>query len=241
MICIKKWSVGLALLTFAGVASAIPTYEYSDDNPYLGGHLNGEQLLNINSSFDANNTQFSWEYTISGNNSDNDGFWLVVNDGSNPKGNENLAILYGDLANDTLTAYKYDGNNGYGSYNQPNALLDSWTGVFTTQNGTGNKTVSFDIDVNTVNSALGGGWQGISYTDSIGIWFHPTVNSNFTYNQTGGIQSFTPGSSGWHDVGNQATIASAVSAPSVFLLLFAGLSGLVVATKRRRKAEGVVG
>jgi len=179
MICFKKWSAGLALLTFAGVASAIPIYEYNADNPHLGGYLNDTQLLNINSAYDADNAKFSWEYTISNNTNDNDGFWLVVNDGDNPKGNTNLAILYGDLDNDTLTAYRYDGNNGYNSYTQPNALLDSWTGVFNTQNNNGSKTVSFDIDVDMVNSATGADWQGISYTDSIGIWFQFWWHSPF--------------------------------------------------------------
>ena len=89
--------------------------------------------LPSDTSYDAGTQTFDWSYTVT---DDNDGFWLVVSPGPNPKGNATeLAILFGDLGNSNdpndnrLTAYVYNGKNNqdkHSSLDNPGILLDSF-------------------------------------------------------------------------------------------------------------------
>ena len=85
--------------------------------------------------YDDVNESYSFKFT---DNGDSDGFWLVVTDGDNPKGDgSSHAILYGDIENNRVTAYTYDGTNSANSY-QNGTLLGTYENAFAdagTRNG----------------------------------------------------------------------------------------------------------
>jgi len=60
--------------------------------------------------FDDGTLDFSWSATYSPNSSGftPDAFFIVVSNGPEPTSNRQAAILYGDGANDFVTAYSYD-------------------------------------------------------------------------------------------------------------------------------------
>lgn len=223
--------IAIKLLIVAAAAQAT-FYSYSIDNP--AGSTGGGDIKNITTSYSTTSQIFSWEYTI---DAINDGFWLVVSDGPNPKGiDDQLAILYGDLNNNLLTAYQYNGLNSSSSYSTPGILLQQWSNVFTTVNtGPGIETTSFSIDVSGINSAINSSnWEGIQFGEQIGIWFHPSRGSNFTYNDDREITAFTRASAGWHDSSNQTTTEEPVDpneipSPNALLLMVLGLLSLAYA------------
>jgi len=241
MINLRNGLGALLLLLFAGSASAVPTptFIFKDTNP--GGSSRGGDLSHIRTSYNEGASKFLWEYTISTENSqgvEHDGFWLVVNDGSNPKGHTNLAILYGDLQGDNVTAYQYNGLNNKDSYEVPGTFIQSWQNVFDIQQSAdGSETsVSLMLNVENVNSSGGIDWQGIFYDEKVGIWFHPTAGASFSYNNGGEtLASFNSGRSGWYDVGYKAT--REVSSPGVGVLLAAGLLGFGLVSRRRAAAS----
>ena len=84
------------------------------------------------------------------------------------------------------------------------------------------ETVSFSIDTSTVNGKYAtADWNGIFFDDTIGIWFHPSMNTNITYNGLD-ITSYS-GSAGWYDVGDEKT--SLIPLPGTLLSLGLGLLG----------------
>ncbi len=229
-----------AVLSTMTVSAHAAYYTYSIDNPPQQPAHSGGEIHNITTSYSTTTETFSWDYTI---DDINDGFWLVVSDGPNPKSasmNE-YAIFYGDLNNNTLSAYQYNGANNSVSWNSPGNLLDQWSGALTTtDNGNGTETTSFSVDVSGINSQnLGAEWDGAQFGEKIGIWFHPSKGSNFSYNGNGEITGYTHGGAGWHDSSNRTTTEepldpTEIPAPSALFLLGLGLLGMTYA--RRNKA-----
>ncbi len=242
----------LATALFAmTTATQAMIYEYSIDDP--AGNKNGGKIYNITTRYNNISQQFSWEYTI---DKKNDGFWLVISDGPNPKGiNNQLAILYGDLDKGILSAYRYDGKNGPNSYyyknknnkKRPNELLQQWDNAFTTKIDGNKKTTSFNINVADINKALtSADWEGIQFGKKIGVWFHPSKGSNFKYynsnrgddstsvaNYKGNqIKSFQHRGAGWHDSDN-LLVTNEIPILNTLLLLSSGL--LAMTYYRRNK------
>jgi hypothetical protein len=227
-----------ALLSTALTAHAGAIYDYSINNP--GGKAKAGDVKNIATRFDSNTNALSWSYTIE-HRSDamrNDAFWLVLNDGPNPKGIAGqLAILYGDLQTNTLQAFEYNGTNGNKSYADPANFLASWNGAMNIQDDpAGLTTVSFDIDASNINNAdLGEDWEGISFAEKIGIWFHPSARSSITYDdETGQMISYAKRRQSYHDSSDANTEVSEVPEPATLTLLGAGVAGLM-ASRRRTK------
>jgi len=137
-----------------------------------------------------------------------DGFWLVVTDGDNPKGDGvSNAILYGDLENNRITAYTYDGTNSSESFGS-GTLLGTYENVFV-DGGTharhGYDMTMFNLDVSEINGALGADFDGVQIGEKAGIWFHQSAGSNFTYGEDGSIVDYAFDSQMWLDRSNDAT------------------------------------
>lgn len=238
-----------SLLTLAASANAaLFTF---DVDPVTGGHLGNDKISNIVTSFDSTNQRFTWSSspkfpspTVSDQNIV-DGFWLVVNNGPNPKNSNvnELAIMYGDLEAGVLSTYIYNGQNNAGSINslpgntapvllQTDVLsVDSITGAF-----------SFDIDTQSINNwALANpnvnntDYTGIAFDDKIGIWFHFSSGSDFTYNTDGDITGYSYDKQGWYDVANEDALQTSsveVSAPSIVALFGLAFAGLLLVRRQ---------
>lgn len=122
-----------------------------------------------------------------------DGFWLVVTPGGGPKGDGNSsAILYGDIKNNRITAYTYNGENSSNSY-EDGVFLGSYEGVFSSggsHSKYGYDMSMFSLDVSDINNALGEDFTGVALGDQAGIWFHQSAGSDFTYNEDGSIADY---------------------------------------------------
>lgn len=136
---------------------------------------------------------FSMKYQV---NDGKDGFWLVVSDGPNPKQSATeYAILYGDLANNRITAYTYDGNNGPGSY-QTGEYLGTYENPFVDLGNTmpqfGDNLTQLALDVSAINGAFNtADWDGVKIGPEAGIWFHQSAGSQFTYGADGSLLDYS--------------------------------------------------
>ncbi len=140
-------------------------------------------------NYDSTNEVFTFKYTDDGSN---DGFWLVVSDGENPKNNANeYAVLYGDRNTNRITAYTYDGENNANSF-QNGQLLGTFENAFTDAGDrNGLPLTMFSIDVAEINAAFDAPeWDGVQTAEQGGIWFHKSENSNFSYGADGSILDY---------------------------------------------------
>lgn len=218
-----------SLLTITASASA--GLQSFDVNPNTGGAFGNDAIDNISTTFNDDTQRFTWEATVADAADHIDGFWLVVNNGPNPKSSDvnELAIMYGDLTSGVLSTYVYNGQNNANSISNPNILLQ------TDHLSTSGNSFSFDISTAAINSwstaATSPDYTGVSFAEQIGIWFHFTSGSHFDFNGNGDITGYSFGAQGWYDVANLPTQVSAPSAIALFGLAFAGL------TLVRRKAS----
>lgn len=185
-----------AMLTagFAGaaIAAVAPTYTYVWNKSAPDGNLNvqpnsyAQQLNKLTISLDTQTDalNFSAQF-LAGNNITNDGFWLVVNNGPNPVGVANeLAILYGDVTNGRITAYAYNGQNNPNSWVNPTAPL----AIFNNAIATSGTTYSFSLDATALNALnVGPNWRGVDVGPNVGVWYHFSNQSTFTYANNGDI------------------------------------------------------
>lgn len=248
-----KLLAAMTLLAATGLAHAAPisifshTLKNPDGGSFQGVNTRGGDVQNIRTTYNETAQTFSWSYTVAPteNGDVNDGFWLVVSDGPDPKNDENeYAILFGDLDNNRLTAYLYSGENNARSWDDPGELLGDFAlTVEPGPQGSGTQTVSFTIDVDDINNysddAL---WDGISFGESLGIWFHPTVGTRVEYNDDGEITRFSPQryGAGYYD-GNDIVV-SQVPEPTILYLSGLGLFAFALSrklTSRTRQHDSV--
>ncbi|MEM7016577.1 MAG: PEP-CTERM sorting domain-containing protein [Pseudomonadota bacterium] len=241
-------AAGLALgLSSVAVAGPIYSYEDSTGGGTLGNGGAGK-LKEVTTSFDTNTDMFSWSYTIGKKmGMHSDGFWLVVTDGPNPKQHDNeYAILYGDVDNNRLSVYEYNGQNSSNSWNTPGRLLATYDGAMNVSMMSGKRTVDFSIDVSAVNNpghpnlspaVTPADWRGVQLGESLGVWFHPSVNTGVSYNADNEITGFNYSKQGWYDFGNRETdveYVPDVPEPHTLLIFTVGLLGFAASRKFRK-------
>ena len=230
-------AIACALVLSAASASAA-LFKYEDLNANSGGAI-GDQLDKVSSTYNDASKRFTWDVEFNAASTGIDSFWLVVNNGPNPKQSDvnELAIMYGDLATGVLSTYVYNGLNNANSINSPGILLGTDTFTVDSDNG----GFSIDIDVSAIN-AWGGdpAYTGVAYDDKIGIWFHFARDSEIGYNDSGNtITSYTHGQQGWYDLSDKTTIlvpdggGNSVPEPTTLALVGAALLGVGAARRRR--------
>lgn len=156
-------------------------------------------------AYDEGNETYSMKFR---SDQGKDGFWLVVTDGGNPKGDgTSNAILYGDLENNRITAYTYDGENNSNSY-ETGTLLGSYENVFSSggqHSIYGYDMTMFSLDVKTLNNSVGSEFDGVTLGENAGIWFHQSAGTDFTYGADGSITDYVFENQMWLDRGNDST------------------------------------
>lgn len=225
--------------------------------PGYGYSAAGGSIKNINATFNDATERMTYSATF-GNSSNGtlpDGFWLVMNDGPNPKGtSDELAIFYFDtgVTNNgqaKLTAYSYNGVNGNTSFfdgsgasgtQAPDKIASSLTtGGFVnalnvTNNPNGTRTMSFDINAALINNhdpAYGpvSNWFGTGFDNNVGIWFHVVDGLDAKYGADGFLTKFDYTAQGWVDGQNLTAV------PEPFSMV--GLAAVAFAAARRRKSK----
>lgn len=217
---------------------------------------NGGVVRSAEASYDSNTQDLSYSATFgtAPNGLKTEGFWLVVNDGPNPKGIAGeLAIFYFDASRSTpvLTAYGYNGLNGNTSFRDgspaggtqtpdriaSSKVSSSWINSLQVRNNAnGTRTMSFNIRGSVVNnySPQNGNpseWRGAQFGEKFGIWFHPVTGLNAQYDQRGFLTKWEYCSEGWIDRTNDNT--EVVPEPASITALAIG----AVAALRRKKAR----
>ncbi|WP_222872906.1 PEP-CTERM sorting domain-containing protein [Hankyongella ginsenosidimutans] len=187
-------AVLIAGMSGTAAADVAPAYSYVWNRSAPDGNLNvqpnsyAQQLNKLTISLDTQTDVlgFSAEF-LAGNTISNDGFWLVVNNGPNPVGIANeLAILYGDVANGRITAYAYNGQNSPNSWQAPTAPLAVYNNAITKSGS----TYSFSVDATALNALnVGPNWRGVDIGPNVGVWYHFSDNSAYTYYANGDIKS----------------------------------------------------
>lgn len=243
----KKTAISAALMLGLGLASSAQANVYNFENTNPGGNNRAGDITNITSSYDSGSEVLNWQSTISQSGGNlADGFWLVLSDGPNPKSHHNeYAIFYGDSYTGNLSAYVYSGANSSNSWNTPGEHIQTFGGAFESDTSVaGEVTFSFSIDATSLNSyvpttAGTNEWDGASYGESIGIWYHPLVfNDAPEYNADGSLSSFSYGAFGWYDTAYEQTEVipdvTDVPEPGALALAGLGLVGMVVGRRRRK-------
>lgn len=225
--------------------------------PGYGYSANGGSVKNISSKFNDVSEKLVFEATFgnSSNGSLPDGYWLVLNDGPNPKGtSDELAIFYFDtgVTNDgvaKLTAYAYNGVNGNSSFKDgsgasgtqaPDKIASSLTTsnfvnqLKVTNNANGTRTMKFDINAALINNhdpkyGPASNWFGTGFDNKVGIWFHPVDGLDARYGTDGFLTKFDFSAQGWVDGSNLEAV------PEPFTM--AGLALVALAARRRKKSS----
>ncbi len=226
---IVRLAQGMALmlgLLFSQMSAAF-YYDFNVNNPYqnaAAGHIDS-----VNATYDPSAQNFGWDVTFSENNGYlPNGFWLVVSDGENPKNNVNeYSILYADTVNNVVSAYLYNGQNSSNSWNTPGEFIKTYQGVLNVVDSANTRTISMNLDVSDINNYTPANgdpndWDGVSFDENIGVWFHPVNLVNVAYNPDNSLSAFSYNRSGWYDTANQNANTVSTPLPGGLLLFLVG-------------------
>ena len=246
-------AAALATLSLVGLADAASVYSFeldrqgnklvNQDGDKINAGINDKagKVYNVAGSYDEHNQTLSWSTTAS---KGWESFWLVINNGGNPKSlaqEGKLGMIYFDRnhGNETLSVYQYTsaGGNSWknGQLIASSEIDDSFIldMGFETQ---GNKrTGSFTLDVSGINTAMGGGWQGLMFDDTVGLWMHlfDVRKPGAKYGHDGELMTWNFKKHGWVDTDGFSTEhTNAVPTPTAAL---AGLAGLGLLANRRKQ------
>lgn len=187
-----------ALMSLDAFANA---YNYSQSYPR--GSSGAGDLTSISLTYDhdsGGSLSGSFSVVEQNNNIANTG-WMVLTEGPNPKGREgDYGILYMDFLAGDSWLYQYNGQNNPSSYVDSPLLAYYESSVNTVDHGA-TRTVEFGVGFQDVQ-APSTSWSGMSFTDTIGVWFHG-LNGIFNADQDGinSYRSTAPGQF-WHDTSN---------------------------------------
>lgn len=233
-----KYAAALAGLALSSTAMATPTYIYNADFSAFETGDGAGFITDFTAKYDSSNETLSFSSTIEENDEGAlaDGFWLVLSDGPDPKNDASeYAIFYADRFSGNLTAYVYDGDNSDDSYlTEP--FISSFDGLSVTGD-THSRTFSFtNLDVSGVNSFIDSDeWDGASFDENIGIWFHPTLFDPAVpeYSEDGRLLTFGTlvTENSFFDVANFETVPEPAG-----IALF-GTSLILLGAARRGKAK----
>lgn len=231
MLHLKTVLLAAAALLLAGPAAAT-TWGLSLDD--LNGNHGAGRLIHLDTTYDDVTEAFTWTSVFEAENGMlPDGGWLVVSNGPNPKNNvDEFAILYLDGALGRVTTYVYDGDNNNDSYETRPYIATHENALTITDNGS-QRTLSIDLVATLENAFLNDAdWDGIQFgTDTdpkIGFWFHPTKNTQVSYDGNGHITGYS-GSQGWYDYSDRPVH----DVPEPQLLWLVALAGLPLVRRRR--------
>ena len=180
-------SIAAAAMLTASTASATVFYkDYHDAGVW--------------NAYDDEAQTYSMKFKDDGSN---DGFWLVVSSGENPKTNaQEYAILYCDRAENRITAYTYDGQNNRNSF-QTGSYLGTFEDAFSDAGRHptyGYDMTMFSLDVAGINAAFDTpDWDGVQLGEQTGIWFHQAAGTQFSYDAEGRITDFDISGEMWVD------------------------------------------
>jgi hypothetical protein len=211
----------------------------------------------ISSEYNKTTKEFSFGANISktADNKTANGFWLVISNGPNPKGTAGqLAAYYFDASTSgapKLSVYGYNGINGDDSYKDgspaagvqaadkiksANVASSYVKNLYKTTNADGSVNLGFKVDASTINNRPGlAGWEGSQFDNSIGFWFHPTQDTQTSYDAAGYLTNFTYSKAGYVDTKDLCALpgAAPVPEPATMAVLGLGLAGFL--RKKRSK------
>lgn len=207
-------------------------FSYEDTSANNGGM--SDSLTSLSTTYDSSSEVFTWDTTF--NSTGVDGFWLVVNNGPNPKSSDvnELSIIYGDLINNKWSAFVYNGLNNSNSYNSPGIFLDS--GSLTSDS----TSFSLSLDASGINdwailnpAPNNTDYTGIAFDEKVGIWFHISRGSSFSYDGSGVLTDYSYSSQGWYD--KSGLDATNIPEPASIALMTLGLFGMGFTRRFKKK------
>lgn len=254
----------LALVAALAGAASGATFQWNW-TPSIATPANNQGLSNSAGNFESLSARFNsltdqLDFSVTFSNQVTQGLTLALNNGPNPKGHGELALLYIDAtqaSNVRLTAYGYNGQNNFTSYrdglppgtNPPDRILglnDNWVNSASLTDANGKRTIAFSIDASAINNRSplypqnGVAWTGIGFDALAGIWLHTYAGLSTSYDSNGFL---TANNSGWNrrtegyfDGNNFTTtpVANVVPLPAPVWAGLAGLAGVAVIARKRK-------
>ena len=261
----RRCAAVAVLLAASGVASAdVFSWSFTPGQP--GGNYDqnnsGGTFQSMNSTFNTASKQL--DFTVRFSNQVTKGFWLVINNGPNPKDHPGeLAIFYLDASRlydaDTLnnpvylTAYGYNGVNGPNSWqdgnpvapgNQAGDLIKgineagTWISSLSVADSAGGRQFSFSVDAKDIigHTPL--------YPDAVDPWYGTGFDSklgvwfhpvtSLTTSYGSGRGGLTSATFGTSGWLDGSNFNTSKNVPAPGAAALVGLGGLLAAKRRRR-------